>query len=202
MSWKKGAVVEFFKPNKKKILLSIPIILFLWFFPIVGKIIYAVPWRIYSFLPLSLLMNLIFAYTLSCSIVGGLSRNSKLILIILLAIIYLSVPKISLVAGGDIGWQGTIYCDCHGYEWGAGACCHAGVRYCRGICKRNESTWRTSGMLEPLHVSRGQDIYNTLCAGCHAMNGKGTLPGTSDYTNVSFWEKPKCRDGLSFPTLR
>jgi mono/diheme cytochrome c family protein len=35
----------------------------------------------------------------------------------------------------------------------------------------------------------GMGIYNTNCAGCHAMSGVGTLPGAPDFTDATYFDK-------------
>jgi mono/diheme cytochrome c family protein len=43
----------------------------------------------------------------------------------------------------------------------------------------------------------GQGIYNTNCAGCHAMGGQGALPGTPDFTSAAYWDSKSDEDVLT-----
>ncbi len=50
-------------------------------------------------------------------------------------------------------------------------------------------------------IDRGQEIYDLLCIGCHAANGKGSAEGY-DVTNVTFAESlPDYTDGMMFTTI-
>lgn len=50
-------------------------------------------------------------------------------------------------------------------------------------------------------IARGQEIYDLLCVGCHATNGKGSAEGY-DLTSMTFAEAlPDYSDGLMFTTI-
>ena len=50
-------------------------------------------------------------------------------------------------------------------------------------------------------IDRGQEIYDLLCVGCHAANGKGNAEGY-DVTNLTFAEAlPDYTDGMMFVTI-
>lgn len=53
----------------------------------------------------------------------------------------------------------------------------------------------------PEKIARGEEIYNLLCIGCHAENGKGQAEGY-DLTNLTFAEAlPDYTDGMIFLTI-
>ena len=54
---------------------------------------------------------------------------------------------------------------------------------------------------KPEKIARGEEIYNLLCVGCHAENGKGSAEGY-DLTNITFAEAlPDYTDGMMFTTI-
>ena len=53
----------------------------------------------------------------------------------------------------------------------------------------------------PEKIAKGEEIYNLLCVGCHAENGKGSAEGY-DLTNITFAEAlPDYTDGMMFTTI-
>lgn len=131
---------ELLFPNKKKILMTVPFAILFWFFPIISKSIMAIPFRNFSSLIFSLIINLAIAYIFSCLIINNLNNKKKLILVVFIILaIYLLVPKIVSYDVGDIGGRSYAYCNCYGIRWYSSACCGSSVNYCVGVCRRNES---------------------------------------------------------------
>jgi len=81
----------------------------------------------------SIVLNLVFAYIVSCLIVEGWSLKWPIIIILM---VYIILPKVSTYYEGNLGGYKYTYCDCRGYVLNAGYCCHSNVRYCIGLCRR------------------------------------------------------------------
>ncbi|MCE4599237.1 MAG: c-type cytochrome [Desulfurococcales archaeon] len=45
-------------------------------------------------------------------------------------------------------------------------------------------------------IKLGRQIYETRCASCHGVDGKGVVPGAPDFTNATWWEAELAKEGL------
>lgn len=132
---------ESFFPTKNKIILAACFAILFWFFPIISRSIIAIPFTNISSITLSLIINLIIAYTFSCLIIKSLDNKKKLVLVVFIIItIYLLIPKVVSFYVGDIGGTTKTNCYCYGVNWSANSCCHSSVNYCVGVCKRDEGS--------------------------------------------------------------
>lgn len=132
---------ELFKPNTNKIILFAIIAIFFLFFPIITRSVFAVPFLNIDSVILSIVLNLLIAYVFSSLIFSNLKDKKKLILVIvIIAIIYLGIPKIAKYEVGDLGGTTETYCSCYGATPHLSSCCNSSVNYCVGICQRNEKT--------------------------------------------------------------
>lgn len=137
---------EYFRPSPAKVLLFVIISVIFWFFPIVSTSVVALPFMNLSSFALSIAVRLILSYIFSCLIISSMENRRKLAMaVILVAVIFFLVPKVSSFYAGDIGGTTHTYCDCYGLEWELSMCCHSSVSYCNGCCITNETTkhWST-----------------------------------------------------------
>jgi len=123
--------------KRKVYILTAILAIFLWFFPWVSKSLFAVPF--FSIAPPFL--GYIFSVGLAfCASYFFFRSKKKWLVVLIIVLIYFAVPKVADFSVGDIDSSNSNYCDCYGFEFGNGACCHSDVNYCIGFCLRNETT--------------------------------------------------------------
>ena len=163
---RREAVIRFIRPNVVKVFLMIPFMILFWFFPVISKSVFAVPFYNLSYPTISIILNLLIAYIFGCAIVSGFKENKKLINIILVVLfVYLIIPTIAYYSIGDMGSTKYFYGNCYGVKLHIGSCCYSSVDYCIGLCRRNETVVSNDYFVShyDFHLEPYRLVCDTLC---------------------------------------